>query len=149
MTKHLTKLTLPGALHPYRYNSIRLKREANAGLIPSTLRWWHVSGGVTLVHERSDELAAVLSRQLALKKSRHRFAKSLRAEQRCSQQRGDRAGHRRRVHVTVLGGRTNWEHRRDEFNYPNDEEGTAGEQAEAFCASRRRWSQAGSCWMAT
>lgn len=56
-----------------------------------------------MVHERGDELAAVLPRQLALEKSRHRFPENLRAKQRRGEQRGERAGHRRRVHVTVFG----------------------------------------------
>lgn len=95
VTKHLPKLTLSGQWNQYRNNYIRLKRDANADLIPSELRWWHVSGGVTLVHKRSDELAAVLSRQLALKKPRHRFTKGLGAKQRRNQQHGQYAGHRR------------------------------------------------------
>lgn len=63
------------------------------------------SGGVTLVHERGDELAAVLPRQLAPEKSRHSFPESLSAEERRGQQRGERAGHCRHVHVTVFGRR--------------------------------------------
>lgn len=81
-----------------------------------------------MVHERSDELAAVLSRQLALKKSRHRFPESLRAEQYRGQQRGERAGHCRRVHVTVFLGRTNGVRKSDGFNYPIDEDCTAAKK---------------------
>lgn len=92
-----------------------------------------------MVHERGDELAAVLPRQLALEKSRHRFPENLRAKQRHGEQRGERAGHRRRVHVTVFG-RTKGDagRRRDEFNYPDDEEGKAGGERESLGASRRR-----------
>lgn len=89
-----------------------------------------------MVHERSDQLAALLSCQLALKKSRHRFPESLCDEQRRGQQHGERVGHLRRV--SLNGGRV------DEFNSPNDEEGTAGGEADSFDASKRRRSQTGS-----
>lgn len=82
-----------------------------------------------MVHECSDELAAALPRQLALKKSRHRFPESLRAEQSRGQQRGEHAGHRRRVHVTVFFGQTNSGGlKRDELNHPIEEDCTAAKK---------------------